>query len=244
MALETHAIRTWLDVRLRLDATLQALMGQRWYAGIAEEQEPGAFSVRLLGMPTGGTFRLVLGGEQTAAIAYNASAATVRTALENLPTPVPGDILVEGYAGGPWTVSLIGLMGSSVSQLSATSSLTGGSQPSVEVRDTAPIFPYGSYHVQSAVDRIGNNAGRIFVDALVAVKVYAERGGYLQLGPILKRVDALLTNTVPASVTVLGDSYTVRGSHRTRVLEPEPPPAEGIVYRVAMPLYRVIVHAT
>lgn len=52
---------------------------------------------------TGGTFTLSFQGVETAAIAYNASAATVEAALEALATI--GGVTVAGAAGGPWTVT-------------------------------------------------------------------------------------------------------------------------------------------
>lgn len=60
--------------------------------------------ITLPGSPTSGTFTLTFNSETTAAIAYNASAATVQAALEALATPVAGDFTVSGNAGGPWTV--------------------------------------------------------------------------------------------------------------------------------------------
>jgi hypothetical protein len=50
-----------------------------------------------------GTFTLAVGGGVTAAIALNAAAATVQTALEAVVGS--GNVAVSGDAGGPWTVS-------------------------------------------------------------------------------------------------------------------------------------------
>lgn len=60
--------------------------------------------ITLAGPPTGGTFTLTFDGQTTAAIAYNASAATVQTRLEALSNIAPGDVVVTGNSGGPWTV--------------------------------------------------------------------------------------------------------------------------------------------
>jgi YD repeat-containing protein len=57
--------------------------------------------VQLTGGPTGGTFTLSFGGQTTAAIAYNATAATVQAALQALSTIGAGNVLVAGGAGGP-----------------------------------------------------------------------------------------------------------------------------------------------
>jgi hypothetical protein len=62
--------------------------------------------VTLAGGPTGGTFTLTFEAQTTAAIAYNASAATVQSALEALSNLDVGEVSVDGDDGGPWTVTL------------------------------------------------------------------------------------------------------------------------------------------
>jgi hypothetical protein len=56
----------------------------------------------------GGNFSLAFQGQTTAAIAYNASAATVQTALEALSNIAPGDVFVSGSNGGPYTLAFSG----------------------------------------------------------------------------------------------------------------------------------------
>lgn len=55
---------------------------------------------------TGGTFTLVFRGQETAAIAYNASAAAVQSALEGLANVNPGDVTAAGGPLGTATVTL------------------------------------------------------------------------------------------------------------------------------------------
>lgn len=78
---------------------------------------------------TAGTYTLLFQGQTTSAIAYNATAATIQTALENVPAIGPGNVLVTGgpVDTAPATVTFIGaLSGSNVPQLtSVQSSLTG-----------------------------------------------------------------------------------------------------------------------
>lgn len=101
------------------------------YAGRTNEVQ----TVTITGGPTGGTFTLTFEGGTTAAIAYNATAATVRSALENLAAVSPGDVLVTGSAGGPYTVTFVGgLAGTDVSAMTASgASLTGGTSPGVTI---------------------------------------------------------------------------------------------------------------
>lgn len=97
-------------------------------------------TVTITGVPTGGTFALEFEGEQTAAIAFNATAAAVQTALEGLPNLDPGDILC---AGGPLpstavTITFIGRRGGvSVQRVTAQAqALTGGTTPAASVAQT------------------------------------------------------------------------------------------------------------
>jgi len=93
----------------------------------------------ITGIPTGGTFTLTLDGETTAAIAFNATAATVQTALENLSNVTPGDVTVTGSAGGPYTITFGGARaGQNVPALTATGSLTGGTAPAVAITTPTP----------------------------------------------------------------------------------------------------------
>lgn len=91
-------------------------------------------TVTINGSPTGGTFTLTFDGQTTGAIAYNATAAAVKSALKALPNVDANDVDVSGSAGGPYTVSFNGE--GNVPQMTATGSLTGGSSPSVAIATT------------------------------------------------------------------------------------------------------------
>jgi hypothetical protein len=86
---------------------------------------------------SGGNFTLKFEGENTAAIAYNSSAATVQSALEGLANLDPGQVVVTGAAGGPWTVEFTGSKGGT-DLLQMTGNPTGltPSGSSVEVNTT------------------------------------------------------------------------------------------------------------
>lgn len=97
------------------------------FAGANEVQ-----TVTITGTPSGGTFTLTFDGETTAAIVYNPTASAVQAALEALSNLDPGDVIVSGSTGGPFTVTFGGKRGGrNVTQLTSTPSLTGGSTPSV-----------------------------------------------------------------------------------------------------------------
>jgi hypothetical protein len=93
--------------------------------------------VTITGSPTGGTFKLVFGGQTTATIAYNATAATVQTALQALTSIGAGNATVTGGPGpgAPWTVTFTGtLANTNVAQMTtSTLAFTGGTSPTVTV---------------------------------------------------------------------------------------------------------------
>jgi hypothetical protein len=80
-----------------------------------------------LGTPSAGTFTLTYKGQTTSAIAYNATAATVQTALLALSTVGAGNATVSGSAGGPYTIGFIGtLVLDTTAMTGSGAGLTGG----------------------------------------------------------------------------------------------------------------------
>jgi len=65
-------------------------------------------AVVLLDAVIGGTFTLALDAQTTADIAFDAPAADVQLALENLSNVPAGDVAVTGAPGGPWNVDFTG----------------------------------------------------------------------------------------------------------------------------------------
>jgi YD repeat-containing protein len=95
--------------------------------------------VQLTGNPRGGTFTLTFNGQTTSAIAYNASAATVQSALQALSSIGSGNALVANPTGSAWVVRFAGTLAGSV-QPALTgngSDLTGGTNPSVAITVTS-----------------------------------------------------------------------------------------------------------
>jgi hypothetical protein len=89
--------------------------------------------VTITGSPTGGTFVLSGFGATTTAIAYNAAAATVQTAVRALGGPF-ANASVAGSAGGPYTITLSSNVGVASAPLAADGSLlTGGTTPAAVV---------------------------------------------------------------------------------------------------------------
>lgn len=97
--------------------------------------------VTLVGTPTGGTFTISYGGNTTGAIAYNATNATIQTAVRALPGLSAAT--VTGTAPGPFTFTLSVLGGATgpltVSQANLTGGTSAGAQATITespVQDT------------------------------------------------------------------------------------------------------------
>lgn len=97
-------------------------------------------TVTISGTPTGGTFTLSFRGQTTSALAYNAAAATVQTALRALSTIGSAGVTVSGSAGGPYTVTFADDLAETAIELmtASGSGLTGGSSPAVAVTEATP----------------------------------------------------------------------------------------------------------
>ena len=80
------------------------------------------------GGASAGNFTLTLNGEETAAIAYDATKAAVLAALEALASVTAGDVVVDGTDAGPWDIIMAGSL-ANISTNTLTydgSGLTGG----------------------------------------------------------------------------------------------------------------------
>lgn len=95
----------------------------------------------ITGSPTGGTFTITYSGQTTAAIAYNAAAIAVQSALEALSNIGVGDV---ACAGGPLpgtavTITFKGALGrTNVSAITTTNSFTGGTTPNTAITTPTP----------------------------------------------------------------------------------------------------------
>ncbi|MDN5933642.1 MAG: hypothetical protein L0I24_21670 [Pseudonocardia sp.] len=84
---------------------------------------------------TGGTFTLTFQGQTTGAIAHNATAAVVTTALTALSNINPGDVAVTGT--GPYVVTFAGqYAATNLAQMAASGTNLTGTTPSVAVATT------------------------------------------------------------------------------------------------------------
>lgn len=116
-------------------------------------------TITITGTPTGGTFTLTFDGQTTGNIAYNASAATVDTALEALSNIAAGEVVCAGgnLPGTPVTVTFAnGLARENVPEMTANSaSLTGGTTPTVTVTTTTAGYGAELDALNAGIDTLG-----------------------------------------------------------------------------------------
>jgi len=109
------------------------------------------------GSPTGGTFKLTFMGQQTAAIAYNASAATIQAALQALSTIGSGNVTCTGTTidAGNIVCTFGGAMANLPQQAMTVdySGLTGGTSPTITVTHTTTGVANGRYKAYAGSGR-------------------------------------------------------------------------------------------
>ncbi|OBK14084.1 hypothetical protein [Mycobacterium asiaticum] len=105
---------------------------------------------------TGGTFTATFKGQTTGAVAENATASTLQTALEGLSTIGAGNVAVSGSAGGPYTIKFQGALASTDVPLLTTdaSSLTGGASTAVVTTPTPAHYANGYIPSGTAIGKV------------------------------------------------------------------------------------------
>jgi hypothetical protein len=128
MTTDTTGRPLWVDspVDGRIEGNLigYSAFYNRGVSGSYRRQGNRVQVVTINGTPTGGTFTISYGGQTTSALAYNAAAATVQTALRLLDGL--GAATVSGSAGGPFTITTNVVGGTSGPVSVDQSGLTGG----------------------------------------------------------------------------------------------------------------------
>jgi hypothetical protein len=146
-------------------AVVSAIAVNPMFEAAEEVQEwvnPGNWTVYLTA--ASGTFRLGYAGQLTSAIAYNATAATVRTALEALSTIGAGNVTVTGNPG-TWTVLTpttkpgnLTVDGASLAPLSFSITLgTLNYTVTIGGQTTGPIaFTASATTIKAAIEQLSN----------------------------------------------------------------------------------------
>lgn len=122
-------------------------------------------TITITGTPTAGTFTLSYKGYTTSAIPFNATAAVVDAALEQLGSIGGGNVTTAGGPGPAtaWTVTFAGSLANQAVPLITPDStlLTGGTTPLVTVTRTTPGV--GLYDAKAGCTDLGATKGGITV---------------------------------------------------------------------------------
>lgn len=157
--------------------------------------------IAITGAPTGGTFKLAFAGQQTVNIDYDATALDIRTALAALNDIEESDITVTGgpLPGSPIVVTFGGRFdGNDVEQLTAVSSLTGGSSPAVVVTTTTQGHPGYPRRLPTALDPYDH---LLIVDTALAPPPLAQTPALVWPQPATAKVGDVFTGAVFDSIT-------------------------------------------
>jgi PKD repeat protein len=110
---------------------------------------------------TGGTFTLALGGQTTAPLAYNATAAQIQAALEALSTIGAGNVQVTGTGDVSTTNQTVLFKGTfeekNVDQLTASNGSLTGTSPAVAINTTREGGWFRAPHTDSARSALNTN---------------------------------------------------------------------------------------
>jgi HK97 family phage major capsid protein len=97
------------------------------FVRLTDELLPGSFTLAVLGSPTGGAFTVKFNGQETGTIAYNATAAAVKTAILALADGLQASDVTVTLSGSTYTITVPGTI------TKGTDALTGGTSPSTTV---------------------------------------------------------------------------------------------------------------
>lgn len=129
-------------------------------------------TVTITGTPTGGNFNISYAGQTTGAIAYNASAANVDTALEALSNIAAGEVVCAGgpLPGTAVTVTFANGLGSTnIALMTADSTnLTGGTTPTASIATTTTGYGAESVTINAAIDTLGTAVDTMVTDAAIS----------------------------------------------------------------------------
>jgi hypothetical protein len=170
----THLVHDGISVQITPAAcqVSGSFFGKALTDGATLATAPNAVqTVQVTGTPTGGTFKLSYRGQETAAIAYNALAAAMVSALEAVPGIGSGNVAVS-LASSTYTITFQGALAGTVQPMLrlANNGLTGGTSPSVTIAqttagdyDTMPLVPVvpGHWSIYVADSQAGLAAGKL-----------------------------------------------------------------------------------
>ena len=135
-------------------------------------------SITITGSPTGGTFVLRFGGQNTSALNWNATSSQVQTALQALSSIGAGNALVIGGPGpgSAFQVQFTSALGQASQSLITlqTNSLTGGSSPTVAIANVQSGQAFTTISAGFTLQYVG---GKVVYTAAQPVGTYVRVSG-------------------------------------------------------------------
>ena len=164
-------------LKLQVDGAIIAVSTPVVYGSDAPDSYTSDYKeFSLTGTPTGGTFTINVDGTNTAPIAYNASAAAVKAAVEAV-APA-GTVVRCSFNTNTWYLDIAFPHGSAPSDTTFSGTgLTGGTTPSVEVgtntmfvETTNYELPAGAIYVRKQGTSTTAFGGQVTLYQLVEIK--------------------------------------------------------------------------
>lgn len=241
------------------------LMAQRLETDVALSTNE-VQTITITGTPTGGTFTITYAGQTTAAIAFNANAAAVQSALEALSNIAVGDVVVTGGPGPgtPYVVEFRGTLAqTNVATMTTTDSFTGGAAPASAVTTTTPgvaptaieLAPIAPTHISVYLDDAAASLGttKLLRDFVVRWRIGDKYEALYTLNAALASfADFAEKKPTPEVTLTLGNDAVGRallttmraGSSKFMRIEAVGPTIEGaLTYRARLDVCLKIVQA-
>jgi hypothetical protein len=169
----------------------------------------------------GDTVAYTFGGQSTAALAYNASAATIQAASQALSTIGAGNCLVTGLAGGPYTFTFVGALGYQVVGAITTTPVsvsTTGTATVVQTTAGATLGP-GVFAAYAS----GHSDGTQTPKCILRYDVITDSNGIITLGTTSANASPLADGnpltTVPVFVSGVFKTIDLTGLDSTAVTD-------------------------
>jgi hypothetical protein len=184
--------------------------------------EFGRQMITITGAPTGGTFTLSYEGVASAALAYNATATAVQTALRAVTGIGAAGVNVKGRPGSPLTADFLGTLATDAGPLTlGTNSLSGGTSPSVTIAPATDVLLQNC--LDRATDIVGNALRALLGDptfdyaayGVASTKIVRGHTGQYMALPAHQAGSVTLveyqSGTNPATYTALTDQWVEEG---------------------------------
>lgn len=173
-------------------------------------------ALTITGTPTGGTFTITYDGQTTAAIAYNAAASAVKTALEALSNIGTGNVACGGGSlpGTPVTITFQNAMGKRDVPLATAdgSGLTGGISPAAAIALTTqgnpdyavfrtPLVLPNQVYLRIRISTAVSNTSSVFFNEVVLAEMTQAYAGGVYLAVFDGPTDYAPGDRVTVAVT-------------------------------------------